>query len=1203
MNKRIRGGGTPMRCLFAFLLVTVATAVIASSALGAGGMTEEQLTSLPGHNKMVWVRTPSTKAPPVLDGTLDLDSGEWADACCVPGMIGWRAQGGILMPIPCRTYVTWDADNFYIGMRTGVLPGGVLKRDVRGDEEEVHKDDGIEIFFDPLGRDQPEFANFQVMFNALGVCWDAMQSVGVIAKYWDGNWQMKSDYEIGMDHFDAEIIVPVASMRMQSPNASGDCWRFLACRDWKRLVDERGESIWNVYSSFTGWGGFSRPENHASLVLDDTAPVVQLLDIAPLWQGKLGFEAALGNPGAVPVECKAEVVVLANPATAPGTQEDWFDRDGALVSEAKTITIPAGGTATWSFAPKELPPLEPASRGSPSYDFAFRVTMGGGKALVYRRQCSFRKVEYTAKTVEYELPMSVRYNPVRHNVLARCDVLDDPNRDRAGGLRVRVFERDADPGTANPMCDNTITVRRHNVYEGVLEIPELQLGDYPVRLTLLDKAGEPIESRDLSITKLDEAAEFKWWNSRAGVTDRPIPPHESMRYEQDDVVTTMGRYRFAGSAMPAQVTMAGEELLVSPVRLTASVDGSPVSFSSPRRAERRAASGMEAEFSGSLESRDLDVLVDTHMEYDGAMRITLDVKAGRELSMDYLRLEIPFKPARAQWMWTMARAGRESWVAADLGSGEGAVWDSRNCRGYGLAVGTFMPQYVVSDSLRGLCWFADSDRGWVPTDDVPATEALRGDGETVLRMNLIAKPFVVRGDRRIDFWLLGLPARPLPGGWRIYQRVTSNFGHYVGDKVMNYSAPMPRDFDKARAFMVEGTVYDKTTHEPRGKSTKWSEDFEFAPWHDTHTAFRTPDLNEATYSYFGLEFGAYGFVPALIDLRCYQWDRYCKTTPIAGIYFDTPEAMGFSKNLSNGTGYIIPEGQPHAGEIQAGYQISAFREYVKRIRGVFYQNGRDNTWVEMHSTHGPIAPTTGFLDIRTEGEDYRTPTYRHFMHAWSIPHLRALDVPQLFGLTTRWLNGYPWDGSVEGADPLRSQIGACIIHDIWSHWGRWHDTSLRGGRAVDQPGTTREGPYGWRHPNMETKLIALGMNRDEVRYLPYWSNGDVLEVSGPADNVLADIRASAWHIPSQDRLFVAVGNWNEHGVGSLQVTPDLEKLGLMPDVSGVNLVVMDVETDAVLQRSTHLSMGKLYGLRNREPGRVAITLDPIDFRLLMFAKQ
>ena len=138
---------------------------------------------------------------------------------------------------------------------------------------------------------------------------------------------------------------------------------------------------------------------------------------------------------------------------------------------------------------------------------------------------------------------------------------------------------------------------------------------------------------------------------------------------------------------------------------------------------------------------------------------------------------------------------------------------------------------------------------------------------------------------------------------------------------------------------------------------------------------------------------------------------------------------------------------------------------------------------------------------------------------------------------------------------------------------------------------------------METKLIALGMNRDEVRYLPYWSNGDVLEVSGPADNVLADIRASAWHIPSQDRLFVAVGNWNEHGVGSLQVTPDLEKLGLMPDVSGVNLVVMDVETDAVLQRSTHLSMGKLYGLRNREPGRVAITLDPIDFRLLMFAKQ
>jgi hypothetical protein len=46
------------------------------------------------------------------------------------------------------------------------------------------------------------------------------------------------------------------------------------------------------------------------------------------------------------------------------------------------------------------------------------------------------------------------------------------------------------------------------------------------------------------------------------------------------------------------------------------------------------------------------------------------------------------------------------------------------------------------------------------------------------------------------------------------QRRTSQFGHYVGDKVMDYSAPMPRDFAKARDFIEKGTRYDATTLKP-----------------------------------------------------------------------------------------------------------------------------------------------------------------------------------------------------------------------------------------------------------------------------------------------------------------------------------------------------------------------------------------------------
>ena len=82
---------------------------------------------------------------------------------------------------------------------------------------------------------------------------------------------------------------------------------------------------------------------------------------------------------------------------------------------------------------------------------------------------------------------------------------------------------------------------------------------------------------------------------------------------------------------------------------------------------------------------------------------------------------------------------------------------------------------------------------------------------------------------------LGLPARPLPKGWRLYHRSASNFGHYVGDPVVNYSAPMPRDFKKAQEFMTDGAMFNKDGSRKPQRSGKCHPWFEFAPWHDTHT--------------------------------------------------------------------------------------------------------------------------------------------------------------------------------------------------------------------------------------------------------------------------------------------------------------------------------------------------------------------------------
>jgi len=1148
-------------------------------------VTPEALRDAPGQNKMVWVSTPKANRLPVIDGTLRLEQGEWSDAAAVYGMLAPRPA--LLLPMHALTFLTWDEDHLYLGMRTEVKPGYVLRRRIRDMDAGVARDDSIELVFNPLGRDQPEQAMFQIMYNALGARWDAMVTVGVTAKYWDAEgWEFKSDYKPGMDHWDLEIKIPVKSMRIKGRNESGQCWLVLPTRDWKWLVDEQGKLQWNIYSSITGNGGFISQENQFPLVLDSAAPVVQLLDLGGLCNGQFALKARFANTSAQPQTFTAVASVYDNTAFQ-GRDQDWTLRDNPLVSQNRAFTLKPGESAEWVIPASALPELkvDPVKKLAAVYGFVFKVSRPGSALPLFVRQCDFTRQAYTGKQDTPGYPMDIAYNPVRSTIMPSCDVIDFPDKERLQGLAVEIYPAGEKP-QGKPLFSKLVTRTSKNVITELLSVPALKPGSYPVRLVLIDKQGKAIETKeDLALKKLDEAKEFPWWDSRAGISDRPMPPHQAMRYEPSAVLTATGKVTFAGSALPAQVHMTGKDLLAAPVRLTASAGGTRMALAADAAARFGRKTDIEAELTGAVRCGAFQIKVDNHMEYDGAQWITLNIEpAAAEVNLDYLRLELPFKPEQGQWLFTMAMAGRESWVAEDLTRGEGKIWDSAKCRGLGMTVGTFMPQYVVSDSLRGLCWYADNDRGWVPTNDVPATEVLRQGGETILRLNLIGKPFTMKGPRQIQFGLLGLPARPMPKGGRIVDRRASQFGHYVGDKVMNYSPPMPRDFAKARDFMEKGTLYDKKTFEPvpRAVAKEWL--MEFAPWHDSHNPWKTPDLHPDTYTYLAKEFDDYGFVPRLRNLRSWQWERYVKATPIVGIYYDTPEGMGFSRSIQNGVAYVIPDDQPGAGSIQAGYNLTGFREQIKRVYTILHQNGVDNPWVEMHSTHGPCVPATGFLTMRIDGEDFRRPSYRNFMAAWPVRHLRAIDVPALFGSTTRWLGGYPWDNQTRNVDPLRCQIAALLVHDVWTPgFGSWSSNTISG-KGVLISKCDRQPPYGFKNPRMSAKLIGLGMNRDETRFLPYWDNAGALTLTLDDGRPAEEVRASAWLVPSQNRLIVVASNWNARTV-ACRLKFTLGNLGLATGADE-EILMTDLETDKVLARG-------------RTAPKLDFRVEPLDFRMFM----
>ena len=123
-------------------------------------------------------------------------------------------------------------------------------------------------------------------------------------------------------------------------------------------------------------------------------------------------------------------------------------------------------------------------------------------------------------------------------------------------------------------------------------------------------------------------------------------------------------------------------------------------------------------------------------------------------------------------------------VAQKIPAGEGVVWDASKlaCDEY---IKNFCPYVYLGNGVRGLCWFADNDRGWGWNPRTPNLDVLRRDGQVVLRVHLINQPTVIAQPRTICFGLLAAPVKPMldvpgktPNDWR-YRFLRDNY-HLLG---------------------------------------------------------------------------------------------------------------------------------------------------------------------------------------------------------------------------------------------------------------------------------------------------------------------------------------------------------------------------------------------------------------------------------------
>ena len=66
----------------------------------------------------------------------------------------------------------------------------------------------------------------------------------------------------------------------------------------------------------------------------------------------------------------------------------------------------------------------------------------------------------------------------------------------------------------------------------------------------------------------------------------------------------------------------------------------------------------------------------------------------------------------------------------------------------------FCPYVFLGGPVRGLCWFAENDKGWGWNPATPNLDVVRRDGQVILRVHLVNLPTTIgtRKRYRSEFW-------------------------------------------------------------------------------------------------------------------------------------------------------------------------------------------------------------------------------------------------------------------------------------------------------------------------------------------------------------------------------------------------------------------------------------------------------------------
>ncbi len=237
----------------------------------------------------------------------------------------------------------------------------------------------------------------------------------------------------------------------------------------------------------------------------------------------------------------------------------------------------------------------------------------------------------------------------------------------------------------------------------------------------------------------------EWVGSDIGISDELPEPWTPVRVESDTVRCWGREYAFAGRPLPAHITTRDAQVLAAPMRLVTVVGGRhqiwrDAALMWAERSDTAARGVVTAHADGA------SLRCELLCEFDGMMRLDLEVTPDAGRAIDEVVLEIPLRAEHAKYLH-LADASWGGSVSTALPE-EG--WEHH-----------FMPFVWLGDEWRGLQWFAESDEGWRPRNPDRAITIERDEGVVTLRLHMVEEALDAGESFRTTFGLQATPVKPL----------------------------------------------------------------------------------------------------------------------------------------------------------------------------------------------------------------------------------------------------------------------------------------------------------------------------------------------------------------------------------------------------------------------------------------------------------